>query len=94
MASDRIAGPEAMSAGRGLIMQGSNLVALAAVLVALNACAQVVDPWAPQTIAQENIGYTPGASTIYCYSTLAEVDCYDEPQPGPPNRFVSGYVYE
>lgn len=63
-------------------------------LLVLGGCGSSIDPWAPQTIAQERIGYTPGASTIYCYSTLAEVDCYDEPQPGPANRFVSGYVYD
>ncbi len=55
-------------------------------------CGTDLDPFAPETVAVDSIGYTPGASSVFCYSTLAEADCYAEPQPGPPNRFISGYI--
>ena len=55
-------------------------------------CGTDLDPFAPETVAVESIGYTPGVSSVFCYSTLAEADCYAEPQPGPPNRFISGYI--
>ncbi len=55
-------------------------------------CGTDLDPFAPETVAVESIDYTPGASSVFCYSTLANADCYAEPQPGPPNRFISGYI--
>ena len=55
-------------------------------------CGTDLDPFAPETVAVETIDYTPGASSVFCYSTLANADCYAEPQPGPPNRFISGYI--
>ena len=55
-------------------------------------CGTDLDPFAPETVAVESIDYTPGASSVFCYSTLAGADCYAEPQPGPPNRFISGYI--
>ena len=55
-------------------------------------CGTNLDPFAPETVAVESIDYTPGASSVFCYSTLANADCYAEPQPGPPNRFISGYI--
>ena len=55
-------------------------------------CGTELDPFAPETVAVESIDYTPGASSVFCYSTLANADCYAEPQPGPPNRFISGYI--
>ena len=55
-------------------------------------CGSDLDPFAPETVAIETIEYTPGASSIFCYSTLADPDCYAEPQPGPPNRFIGGYI--
>ncbi len=79
---------------RGMQARLAGIAGAFALAVLLGGCGSELDPWAPQTIAQDQIGYTPGASTIYCYSTLAEVDCFDEPQPGPPNRFVSGYIYD
>ena len=83
----------AMATGWASAVRRRGLAGAAGALL-LAGCGSSIDPWAPETVAQERIGYTPGASTIFCYATLAEGDCYDEPQPGPPNRFVSGYVYD
>lgn len=65
---------------------------LLSVAAAVGGCGSDLDPFAPETVAVETIGYTPGASSVFCYSTLADADCYAEPQPGPPNRFISGYI--
>lgn len=32
----------------------------------------------------------PPGPPVYCYSTLAEVDCYRTPQPGEAHRLVAG----
>ena len=42
-------------------------------------------------IVRQRLDYRPGVSEIYCYQSLAGVDCYAEPQPGPPNRLVNAY---
>lgn len=78
----------ALRFGAGLAVRLGLLSAVAL----LGGCGSDLDPFAPETVAVENIGYTPGASSIFCYSTLAGADCYAEPQPGPPNRFISGYI--
>ena len=46
----------------------------------------------PIAIAPGRANYVPGESAIYCYRTLAAADCFSEPQPGPPNRFINGYT--
>ncbi len=42
-------------------------------------------------VVRQRLDYQPGVSEIYCYRTLATVDCFAEPQPGPPNRLVNAY---
>lgn len=31
---------------------------------------------------------------IWCYATLAQTDCYGEPQPPGTGRLVGAYIYE
>ena len=40
--------------------------------------------WANEGEAGPNISptYTPTAENLYCYKSLAQVDCYTSPQPG------------
>ena len=45
----------------------------------------------PIAIAPGRADYVPGESAIYCYRTLADADCFREPQPGPPNRLINAY---
>lgn len=33
--------------------------------------------------------YFPPGPPVYCYRTLAEVDCYRSPQPGEASRLVA-----
>ena len=61
-------------------------------LSVLAGCGNVPEMLDPVHVAQQRLAYRPGVSEIYCYRTLAAVDCYAEPQPGPPNRLVNGYA--
>ena len=68
------------------------LVAMAATLP-LAACADgPAALFREDRVAEQQLQYESGESAIYCYRTLAGNDCYAEPQPGPPNRFISGYI--
>ena len=62
----------------------------------LAACAEEPPPEVnrgrPTALTPSQSTYVPGESAIYCYRTLAAADCYSEPQPGPPNRFIGGYT--
>lgn len=65
---------------------------LPACLTVLAGCDRFpIDLRAPQSVAQERIDYRPGEAAIYCYRTIASPDCFDEPQPGPPNRLIQGF---
>jgi hypothetical protein len=33
----------------------------------------------------------PAPAPVYCYQTLADVNCYDAPQPGEGGRLVESY---
>ena len=64
-------------------------------LLALAACGNPFGGYAPtqeQILAQ---GWTTVPTSamprgyIYCYRTLADADCFHEPQPGQENRLVS-----
>ena len=68
-----------------------------AMLATLAACAgtgpQSADQVSgPTSVLPPGVGYDPAAPGLYCYSSLAAVDCYREPQPGPPNRLVGAYT--
>ena len=66
--------------------------ALLAVLgAALVGCGNVDALLEADHVVQQRLDYQPGVSQIYCYQTLATVDCFSEPQPGPPNRLVNAY---
>lgn len=64
--------------------------ALGLAVVPLAGC-EAVDALTPEEVARERNQYVPGESAIYCYQTLGKPDCYSEPQPGPPNRYIMGY---
>ena len=49
---------------------------------------EAYDPFRPAEVAEQRAAYVPGETTLFCYSTLAQPDCYAEPQPGPPNRLI------
>lgn len=68
-----------------------------ALLTALAACEGVGSPAAdqvsqPTSVLPPGVGYDPATPGLYCYRSLADVDCYREPQPGPPNRLVGAYT--
>lgn len=66
---------------------------LSAVLgLALAGCGEVTALLEADHVVQQRLDYQPGVSEIYCYRTLAAIDCYGEPQPGPPNRLVNAYA--
>lgn len=67
------------------------VVLLAFVGLALPGCSRVEALLEADHVVQQRLDYQPGVSEIYCYQTLATVDCYSEPQPGPPNRLVNAY---
>ncbi len=67
------------------------VVLLAFVGVALAGCSRVEALLEADHVVQQRLDYQPGVSEIYCYQTLATVDCFSEPQPGPPNRLVNAY---
>ena len=66
-------------------------------LAALAAC-EGMDPQSadqvsrPTSVLPPGVGYDPAAPGLYCYRSLAAVDCYREPQPGPPNRLIGAYT--
>ena len=64
---------------------------LAVIGAALAGCGNVDALLEADHVVQQRLAYQPGVSEIYCYQTLATVDCFAEPQPGPPNRFVNAY---
>lgn len=67
------------------------LALLAALGSAVAGCGNVDALLEADHVVQRRLDYQPGVSEIYCYQTLATVDCFSEPQPGPPNRLVNAY---
>jgi|GEM_PF-1701403 len=65
-------------------------LAAGAVALALAGCQSAPEP--PATALIGPTGDPAHSTPVYCYRTLASVDCYREPLPGPPNRLVGGYV--
>lgn len=65
------------------------LLALTAGL-ALAGCAQVEKLFKPEETAQVEAAPAPTRPSLYCYRTLAVVDCHPEPRPGDNRRLV-GY---
>ena len=57
----------------------------------LSGCGEVKALLDAEIVVRQRLDYQPGVSEIYCYRTLAAVDCYGTPQPGPPNRLVNAY---
>ena len=68
------------------------MILLAALGLTLAGCGEVTALLEGDHVAQQRLDYQPGVSEIYCYRTLAAIDCYGEPQPGPPNRLVNAYA--
>jgi hypothetical protein len=66
-------------------------ILLAALALGLAGCGEVKILLEADLVVQQRLDYQPGVSEIYCYRTLAAVDCYGAPQPGPPNRLVNAY---
>lgn len=69
-------------------------ILLAALGLSLAGCGEVKALLEAELVVRQRLDYKPGISEIYCYRTLAAVDCYGTPQPGPPNRLVNGYAAE
>lgn len=67
------------------------LAVLTVASAALAGCGNVDGLLEADHVVQQRLAYQPGVSEIYCYQTLATVDCFAEPQPGPPNRLVNAY---
>ena len=67
------------------------ILLLALASLALSGCGHVEALLEADHIVRQRLDYQPGVSEIYCYRTLATVDCFAEPQPGPPNRLVNAY---
>ena len=67
------------------------ILLLALASLALSGCGNVEALLEADHIVRQRLDYQPGVSEIYCYRTLATVDCFAEPQPGPPNRLVNAY---
>ncbi len=67
-------------------------VLLAALGLMLVGCGEVEALLDAEIVVRQRLDYRPGVSEIYCYRTLAAVDCYAKPQPGPPNRLVNAYA--
>lgn len=67
------------------------IVLSALACLALGGCGNVEALLEADHIVRQRLDYQPGVSEIYCYRTLATVDCFAEPQPGPPNRLVNAY---
>ena len=67
------------------------IVGLALAAALLSGCAAIEETLSPEEVARDRNQYVPGESAIYCYQTLGVPDCYSEPQPGPPNRYIMGY---
>ena len=68
------------------------LLPLAAVIaLTASGCGNVDALLEYDQVVRQRLDYQPGISEIYCYRTLATVDCFAEPQPGPPNRLVNAY---
>ena len=66
-------------------------ILLAALGLSLASCGEVKALLEADLVVQQRLDYQPGVSEIYCYRTLAAMDCYGAPQPGPPNRLVNAY---
>ncbi len=64
---------------------------VAVIATALAGCGNVDGLLEADHVVQQRLAYQPGVSEIYCYQTLARVDCFAEPQPGPPNRLVNAF---
>ena len=85
------------SFGQGVGMTGPRprnrlLPPLTAVLALMvSGCGNVDALLEYDQVVRQRLDYQPGVSEIYCYRTLATVDCFAEPQPGPPNRLVNAY---
>jgi len=68
------------------------LIQSAAFGLTLAGCSEVTALLEADLVVQQRLDYQPGVSEIYCYRTLAAIDCYGTPQPGPPNRLVNAYA--
>ncbi len=69
-------------------------ICMVALVLGLTGCGEVKALLDADLVVQQRLDYQPGVSEIYCYRTLAAIDCYGAPQPGPPNRLVNAYAAE
>jgi hypothetical protein len=42
--------------------------------------------------APDPLYHQAGATPIWCYQTLADPDCFESRQGGPPNRLINAYT--
>jgi len=75
-------------------MHSFRLWSIAAIALALAGCQ---NPWIENPVNTEEVILTMGwykprpivPEPIYCYRTLAKVDCFDEPRPEYGHRLVN-----